>query len=108
MIGKMREYVTIYEATRVDDGQGGATTTWAKVADEWSRVESLSTSRTLDGSGIKYTSAVRMTARKRADTPSNLYALDGSFKVQWNSVDYTIHSVTPDEKGNYIVILAYK
>jgi head-tail adaptor len=103
----MREYIEIQSATRTSDGQGGWTSTWTKVANEWSRAEVLSVARALDQQGIKYTRAVRFTMRRRDDTPTDLYTLGGEHRIVWDD-NYTIHSVVPDELGKFIAVLAYK
>jgi len=103
-----REYVEIHRATLTSDGQGGSTTSWTKIADEYSRAEVLNVSRRLDQAGIKYTTAVRFTMRRRDDTPTDLYTLSGEHRIVWDSGNYTIHSVVPDELKAFIEILAYK
>jgi len=101
VIGLYRDMVEIQQPTRTGDGQGGYTTTWTKYADEWTKAERLSISRTLDQSGVKYSHAVRFRMRKGD------HAIDESFRIVWDG-NYTIHSVIPDHKGNEYVILAYR
>ena len=100
-IGKMREYVTIQSATRTSDGQGGWTSTWATLTQQWARVEVLSQSRTLDQSGVKYSTAVKFTMR------IGDYNVTTEHQIVWGDT-YTIHSVVRDEKNNFIIVTAYK
>jgi head-tail adaptor len=105
--GSLRNYVAIQAATRTSDGQGGWTVTWATVVSEWASAKPLSMSRALDQSGIKYKSAVEFGMRKRDDTPADLYTLTGEHRIVWNSQNYTIHSVVPNEVLSELKILAY-
>jgi len=107
MIGKRRNYVAIQSATRTSDSQGGWTSAWATIASEWAKATPLSQSRTLDQGGIKYRMAVEFTMRKRDDLGTDLYTLSGQHRIVWNSENYTIHSVVPNEKLDDLTILAY-
>ena len=105
--GQLRNYVTIQVGTRTSDGQGGWTTAWSTLSSEWMKATPLSQSRTLDEGGVKYRMAVQFEGRYRDDTPTDLYKLTGEHRIVYNSENYTIHSVVPNELLSEVKILAY-
>ena len=97
----MNEQIAIQASTRVADGQGGYTKTWATIATEWAQVVQVSYDRLMLDSGVKFTKVVEFQLRERKDT----YTLTGSYRIYWNSEAYTIYSVvTNDERTT---VLAY-
>ena len=52
-IGKFRQRVTLQQASRVDDGGGGATVTWTPVADLWASIEPISADERLDSDRLQ-------------------------------------------------------
>lgn len=100
--GKYRNYVTIKVATRTSDGQGGYTTVFSTDRYEWMKATPLSMSKTLEQGGIKYQKAVEFTCRYNDDEPVTVADM-----IVWNDENYKIFSVLPDEKNEYIKILAY-
>jgi SPP1 family predicted phage head-tail adaptor len=101
-IGKRRHHLTVQEATRTDDGQGGGVNTWTDLHYEWASARFLSGSRSLDNGGVVYRKAVEFEIRKRTD-----YTLSTAHRIRWNDEYYTIHSVLPSDKLDDLKILAY-
>ena len=102
LTGKRRAYLTIQAATTTTDAQGGYTTAWADDHNTWGEAVPLSQSRTLEQGGIKYRLAVNFTIRKRTG-----FTLTPAHRIQWNSENYTIHSVVPTPKLDDQLVLAY-
>ena len=100
--GKKRHYCEIQTPTKTSDSQGGYTTSWAKSGNEWFDARPLSMSRTLEAGGLSYKMAVEFVGFKRSDL-----TLTPAQRIVWNSENYTIHSVVPDELLNEIRVLAY-
>jgi head-tail adaptor len=98
--GELRNYLVVQSGTRTSDGQGGWTLVWGTVYSEWFKVTPLSMSRTLDEQGVKYRSAIELICRYRSD-------LTSANRITWNFENYTINSVVPTEKLDYLKILAY-
>jgi head-tail adaptor len=105
--GDLRNYVTIQAGTRTSDGQGGWTVAWVDTYYEWMKATPQSMSRSLEQGGVKYHKAVEFRCRYRDDLPTDLYNLTGDYRLTWNSENYTIHSVVPDEKLSELTIIAY-
>jgi head-tail adaptor len=106
--GDMRSYCEIQQPTRVTDGQGGFTVSgWTNLGYQWFKATPISMSRSLDESGVKYKKAVSFEGWYRDDLPTDLYTLSGAYRIVWNSENYTIHSVLPDETNTFIKILGY-
>jgi hypothetical protein len=100
-IGSLKDWISIQQEVAVSDGQGGNTSTFTTVASEWCRATQLSYSRTLSDAGVIFNKAFKFVMRERGDT----YTLDGSFRIVFNTANYTIHSIVVN-KG-WTEILAY-
>ena len=102
LAGKKRAYCTIQTPTDTNDSQGGGDITWTNSGTEWFQAKALSQSRTLELGGISYKMAVEFKGDKRSDL-----TLTPAQRIVWNSENYTIHSVVPNELLNEIIVIAY-
>ena len=71
MIGEMRHQIVIEKPSRVPDGMGGFSTTWAAAATVWAAVTPLNATERLENlrAGVSITHRLRM--RFRADLTSS-------------------------------------
>ena len=66
-IAALRRRVTLEQQTRVADGGGGVTVTWAPVADLWASLNSLTGVEHVAGEGLQGKVTHEVIIRKRAD-----------------------------------------
>ena len=74
-VGELRERVTIEEATRVDDGVGGASASWSALATVWASVTPLSGREGTAGGRVEAHQGYRITIRYRDDVTTAMRAI---------------------------------
>lgn len=98
MIGLFRKRIDILAETRIDDGAGGASLSWAAIESAWASIERLASTR--DFSGDRRTQLRRIAATIRwrpAAMPGRRVRVDGR--------DYEIMSVESVDARERRVVL---
>ena len=98
-LNQLRERVGIYENTYTSDGMGGGVEATTLVKEVWARVEMQGGARMEEGKLIT-TKPVIITMRVGD------YALTTDNIIRHKEVDYTISSVTFDERNRFTTVVA--
>ena len=101
-INKLRNRVSLYALTYISDGMGGSTQTKTLVSQLWARIEQQDGSRQQQGDLLNTTKPVIITVR------AGSYTITTDNIIGFEGVDYTIHSVSYDERNRFTNIVAYK
>ena len=102
LIGKRRHYIVIEIGTKTSDNQGGYTVSWAALASERAAVNTLSMSRTLEAGGVAYKRVAEFNIRT-----VTTFTMSEDYRILWNSLYWTVHSIVPDPLLKEVTILAY-
>ena len=98
MIGSLRHRVKFQQLQKLPDGQGGFTHSWVDYATVWARVKAVTGKETIEADRLVSIADFKVTVRYRND-------IDDTMRVVWNSKNYQILSVQPDEKEKYMTLL---
>jgi SPP1 family predicted phage head-tail adaptor len=98
----MTRQVGIYAATRVSDGQGGFTTTFALQSTVWGDLRPDNQSRAIDDSELQFDQRSRLYVRYGV-------VINDSYEVEVEGSRYTIHSIKNVENQNrFLELIIYK
>jgi len=99
MIGLFRKRIDILSQTRIDDGAGGASLSWAPIEAAWAGVERLASTRDFAGDRRTQVRRIAATIRWRAS------AMPGR-RIRLEARDYEIMSVESlDDKERRVVLV---
>lgn len=99
--GRLRERITIEQATPVADELGGQSITWETLASCWAEVVPLNSAgrERDDASQVAASAGYRVLMRYRED-------VDASMRLQWRSHTLAIHSL--HERKGILELLTYE
>lgn len=97
MIGELRERITLQYCTIASDPAGGSIKTWVDYATVWAKAWTVSSGESTEA---KQTSLIRI--QKFRIRFRNL--MKGDWRIKWGNRYFTIHSIDPDEKREYIFL----
>jgi SPP1 family predicted phage head-tail adaptor len=98
----MTREVKIYAATKASDGQGGYTTTFTLQSTVWGDLRPDNKQREIDDLEIAFDQRNRLYIRYGVNIQNN-------FKVEIDSVTYTIHSIKDVENQHrFLELIIYK
>ena len=97
-IGAMRHRITIETPTRVSDGMGGATITWATHATAWSKVEPMSANQVFWARHLEHRVTHKITLRYVAGITSDM-------RVSFESRIFHIKGIRDLEERNRFIEL---
>lgn len=86
--GELTELVDIEQETRASNGQGGYTTSWAKLSDEWTKIVGLSGDEALLAGVQRSVQQWRVIMRRRDDVKPK-------HRLVWGAVVLDIKAVMP-------------
>lgn len=86
--GDLRELIDIEQETRVPNGQGGFTSSWAKVSDEWANIVGMSGDEALMSGVQRAVQQWRVIIRYRSDVkPKN--------RLRWGDIVLDVKAAMP-------------
>lgn len=98
-IGKLNKYVTLQQSTRVSDGMGGFTLTWADVDSVWAALWPVSANETIQANQTVMTISHRIRIRYRS-------VLKPNWRVKYGNRYFAIVSViNPEERNEWLDLL---
>lgn len=97
----MTREVKIYAPTRVSDGQGGYTTTFALQSTVWGDLRPDNQSRAVDDSELQFNQRNRLYIRFDVN-------IDDSYEVDVEGSRYTIHSIkNVEDQNRFLELIIY-
>jgi SPP1 family predicted phage head-tail adaptor len=98
----MTRQVGIYASTRVSDGQGGYTTTFALQSTVWGDLRPDNQSRAIDESELQFNERSRLYIRFDVN-------INDSYEVDVEGDRYTIHSIkNVEDQNRFLELIIYK
>lgn len=89
-IGSRKYYITLYSPVQAPDGQGGYTTTWTLLSNEWAKYTEIGQAKELIYSGIHYFTAAEFVIRRN----TNVWA---GCKLTYGGYEWVIYEVISDD-----------
>ena len=96
-IGQLNRRIQLQEPTRVEDGMGGYSTTFATAFSVWARAWSVSSTEIMTDMMVNMVRVQKFCIRYRSDVKPD-------WRVKYDSRYFAITSIDPDEKNEFIYL----
>lgn len=96
-IGELNRQITLQQSTRVSDGMGSFTLTWADVDTVWAKAWTVSSTEMQSDMKVNLVRIQKFAIRYRS-------TLDASWRIKWGTRYFNITGIDVDGKNEFVYL----